>query len=63
MKLLNYQNLSEEEKNRMCEYVCNQYRWLFIENELREEEQKNKKLQYARNLCNNLSKEKQRQKA
>ena len=37
-----YHNLSEEEKNRKHQYVCNQYRNLFIEREPREEE-KNRK--------------------
>lgn len=39
------------------EYARNQYRKLFKENKFGEEE-KNKKLQHVRDICNNLSKEK-----
>ena len=42
--------------NKKCEYAWNQYRKLFIENELNKE--KNRKCRYAHNLYDNFSKEK-----
>ena len=46
----------KKNKTRKGQYVCNQYRRLFIENELSEE--KNEKRQYTGNLYNKPSKEK-----
>ena len=37
----NYQNLSEEEKNKKCQNARNPYRKLFIEKKLNEEEKQN----------------------
>ena len=37
----NYQNLSEEEKNKKCQNAHNPYRKLFIEKKLNEEEKQN----------------------
>ena len=66
-----YQNLSEKERNRepkyahkdeksrKPQYACQQYRKLFIEDEL-SERRKNGKHQNAHNLYNNLSKEKKK---
>ena len=51
-----YHNLSEEEKNRKHQYVCNQYRNLFIESEPREEE-KNRKGKQVREQYRNLFEE------
>ena len=45
-----YHNLSEEEKNRKHQYVCNQYRNLFIESEPREEENTEKVNKFANNI-------------
>lgn len=50
-------NLSQEEKNRKCQNAHEWYRKFFIENEHSGEE-KHQKCQYACNLYNNLSKEK-----
>ena len=51
-----YRNLYEEEKYKKREYACNQYRKIFIENELSGGE-KNEIHLYARSLYKNLSKE------
>ena len=43
----------KKKKGKKCEYAPNQYRKLFVENEISEEE-KNRKHQYACNLYNDL---------
>ena len=52
----NYQNLSEEEKNKKYQFAHNRYRQLFMENE-HSEEVKNKKREYAQNQYKCLSEE------
>ena len=43
----NYQNLSEEEKNKKCQNAHNPYRKLFIEKKLNEEEKQNNVSMFA----------------